>query len=87
MNNFKGQGSEFNDLITATGLADRPQSASKTKAFMSPPANPRGRSEAFETAGKKFRDQSLDTLFSRNSGDPNGIQDEQKPERKSKGFT
>ena len=82
MNNFKGQGSDFND--SATKLADRPLSA---KAFMSPPPQPRGRSKVFEAAGNKFRNQSVDTLFSRNSGEPNGNQEDQKTVRKSKGFT
>ncbi|CBY23680.1 unnamed protein product [Oikopleura dioica] len=86
MNNFKGQSGEFNDQTSSvrTSLTDRPQSASTTTAFMSPPAQPRGRSKAFEAAGNKFRDQSVDALFSRNSGNQN---EEQKSARMSKGFT
>jgi len=86
MNNFKGQSGEFNDQTSSvrTSLTDRPQSASTTTAFMSPPAQPSGRSKAFEAAGNKFRDQSVDTLFSRNSGNQN---EEQKSARMSKGFT
>ncbi|CAG5109445.1 Oidioi.mRNA.OKI2018_I69.chr2.g3979.t1.cds [Oikopleura dioica] len=87
MNNFKGQGSDFTDLSTKKLSEPRPQSASKNLSFMSPPAQPRGRSKEFQESRRKFRDHSVDTLFSRNSGDPNGTEENQPAPRRSKGFS